>query len=134
MKEIENITFLFKSKQNNYKFGLPEENQTLLELIYISIARFVIFKLQLLCFLHHSSHFFAQYLSLYFSLHSSQIQNSFILFTIYSILALYLFINNEFKTTETELNAIAAAAIIGFNKKPKSGYKIPAAIGIAAVL
>jgi hypothetical protein len=33
-------------------------------------------------------------------------------------------------TTETELNAIAAPAIIGFNKKPLNGYKIPAAIGM----
>lgn len=33
-------------------------------------------------------------------------------------------------TTETELKAIAAPAIIGFNMNPQMGYKIPAAIGI----
>ena len=35
-----------------------------------------------------------------------------------------------FPTTETELKAIAAAAIIGFNKKPQQGYNIPAAKGM----
>lgn len=35
-----------------------------------------------------------------------------------------------FVTTDTELNAIAAPAIIGFNKNPLKGYKIPAATGI----
>ena len=33
-------------------------------------------------------------------------------------------------TTLTELNAIAAPAIIGFNKNPLKEYKIPAAKGI----
>ena len=35
-----------------------------------------------------------------------------------------------FDTTLTLLNAIAAPAIIGFNKKPVKGYNIPAATGI----
>jgi hypothetical protein len=39
-----------------------------------------------------------------------------------------------FKTTETELNAIAAPAIIGFSVKPINGYKTPAAIGIPMIL
>jgi hypothetical protein len=34
---------------------------------------------------------------------------------------LYRFISNEFETTDTELNAMAAAAIIGFSRKPKNG-------------
>ena len=33
-------------------------------------------------------------------------------------------------TTETELNAIAAPAIMGSNKNPLTGYNKPAAIGI----
>lgn len=36
--------------------------------------------------------------------------------------------------TETELKLIAAAAIIGDNKIPKTGYKTPAAIGIPNTL
>jgi len=36
--------------------------------------------------------------------------------------------------TETELNVIAALAIIGLSKTPKNGYKTPAAIGIPSVL
>ncbi len=35
-----------------------------------------------------------------------------------------------FDTTEIELRAIAAPAIIGFKRKPLIGYNIPAAIGI----
>jgi hypothetical protein len=31
--------------------------------------------------------------------------------------------------TDTELNVIAALAIMGLNTKPKNGYRIPAAIG-----
>ena len=50
------------------------------------------------------------------------------------LIPLYLLINKELLTTETELRAIAAAAIIGFNKNPKKGYNIPAAIGIPAQL
>jgi hypothetical protein len=42
--------------------------------------------------------------------------------------------SKEFETTLTELKAIEAAAIIGFNKIPKNGYNMPAAIGIAATL
>jgi hypothetical protein len=37
-------------------------------------------------------------------------------------------------TTLTELKAIAAPAIIGFNKKPLIGNKMPAAIGIPITL
>jgi hypothetical protein len=37
-------------------------------------------------------------------------------------------------TTETELKAIAAPAIIGFSSQPKMGNKMPAAIGIPAML
>lgn len=48
--------------------------------------------------------------------------------------ALYLFINSALPTTLTEEKAIAAAAIIGFNKKPKNGYKTPAAIGMPTAL
>ena len=33
-------------------------------------------------------------------------------------------------TTDTELNAIAAPANMGFNENPQKGYKRPAAIGI----
>jgi hypothetical protein len=32
-------------------------------------------------------------------------------------------------TTDNELKLIAAPAIIGFNRSPKTGYRIPAAIG-----
>ena len=37
-------------------------------------------------------------------------------------------------TTLTLLKAIAAPAIIGFNKNPVKGYKIPAAMGIPIML
>src|SRR5690625_4116401 len=51
-------------------------------------------------------------------------------------LLIYFFIFNLklFKTTLTELNAMAAPANIGFNKYPVKGYKIPAAIGIPMTL
>ena len=39
-----------------------------------------------------------------------------------------------FETTLTLLKAIAAPAIIGFNKKPVKGYKIPAAMGMPIML
>ena len=35
-----------------------------------------------------------------------------------------------FSTTDTELKAMAAPAIIGSSKKPVKGYRIPAAMGI----
>ncbi len=35
-----------------------------------------------------------------------------------------------FNTTETELNAIAALANIGFSNNPLTGKRIPAAIGM----
>ena len=41
---------------------------------------------------------------------------------------------NEFVITETELKLIAAAAIIGDNKIPKTGYKTPAATEIPNTL
>ena len=47
---------------------------------------------------------------------------------------LYFLINKELETTDIELNDIAAAAIIGLNKNPVNGYKIPAAIGIPNIL
>ena len=37
-------------------------------------------------------------------------------------------------TTETELSAIAAPAIMGLSKNPFTGYKIPAAKGIPIAL
>ena len=37
-------------------------------------------------------------------------------------------------TTETELNAMASAAIMGYSSQPKNGNKTPAASGISAVL
>jgi hypothetical protein len=55
---------------------------------------------------------------------------------------LYLFVYYSFNhfnrklllTTLTLLKAIAAPAIIGFNKNPVKGYKMPAAIGIPMTL
>jgi hypothetical protein len=40
---------------------------------------------------------------------------------------------SEFATTETELNAMAAPASIGFSKIPKNGYSARAATGIRIV-
>jgi hypothetical protein len=37
-------------------------------------------------------------------------------------------------TTDSELIAIAAAAMIGLSWRSKDGYRMPAAIGIPAVL
>ena len=46
-----------------------------------------------------------------------------------------MFLNlNEFAITETELKLIAAAAIIGDNKIPNTGYNTPAATGIPNTL
>ncbi len=39
-----------------------------------------------------------------------------------------------FEITETEDKLIAAAAIIGDSKRPKAGYRTPAAIGTPRVL
>ena len=51
------------------------------------------------------------------------------------ILYSFFFFNLRlFATTETELKAIAAPAIIGFNRKPVKGKSTPAAIGIARTL
>jgi hypothetical protein len=36
--------------------------------------------------------------------------------------------------TETELNVIAAAAIMGLSRIPKNGYRMPAAIGMPSEL
>ena len=41
---------------------------------------------------------------------------------------------NEFTITETELKLIAAAAIIGDNNSPKTGYNTPAATEIPNTL
>ncbi len=46
----------------------------------------------------------------------------------------HFFIVNEFVTTLTLLNAIAAPAITGLNRNPVIGYNKPAAIGIPRVL
>jgi len=51
--------------------------------------------------------------------------------TIYS---LKLFNRSEFKITETELKLIAAAATIGDNNIPKTGYSIPEATEIPKTL
>lgn len=40
----------------------------------------------------------------------------------------------EFPTTETELSAIAAAAMTGLNRMPNTGYRMPAATGTPAAL
>ena len=40
----------------------------------------------------------------------------------------------ELAITETELNAIAAAARMGLSKRPNIGYKTPAATGTPATL
>jgi len=45
---------------------------------------------------------------------------------------LYRFIISAFRTTLTDENAIAAAAMAGLSSQPKKGYKIPAAIGMPA--
>ena len=45
-----------------------------------------------------------------------------------------LFNLSAFQTTETELKAIAALAMIGLRSNPKNGYKMPAAIGTPKVL
>ena len=48
---------------------------------------------------------------------------------------IYFFLNNsEFVTTLTEENAIAAAAIAGFNRIPVKGNRTPAAMGIPTTL
>ena len=41
---------------------------------------------------------------------------------------------SAFDITDTELNVIAAAAIIGFNRMPNAGYSTPAASGIPSAL
>ena len=41
---------------------------------------------------------------------------------------------SAFAITETELNVIAALAIIGLNRSPKNGYKTPAAMGTPRTL
>jgi hypothetical protein len=47
---------------------------------------------------------------------------------------LYLFIDKAFKTTLTDENAMAAAAIEGFNNQPVNGNKTPAATGMPTML
>ena len=47
---------------------------------------------------------------------------------------LYLFIKRELLITDTELNAMAAPAIMGFKRNPVKGYRAPAAIGIPMAL
>ena len=41
---------------------------------------------------------------------------------------------SAFAMTETELNVMAALAIIGLNRTPKNGYRIPAATGTPTTL
>ena len=50
------------------------------------------------------------------------------------LFGLYLFINNELLTTESELKAIAAPAIMGFSSQPVKGNNTPAATGIPTEL
>ena len=47
---------------------------------------------------------------------------------------LSLFSLNALKTTDTELRLMAAAAIIGLSKIPKTGYRTPAATGTPRAL
>ena len=49
-------------------------------------------------------------------------------------LGLNLLIKSELVTTDTELKAMAAPAMMGFKRKPVNGYKIPAAMGIPSEL
>ena len=46
----------------------------------------------------------------------------------------FLFNLSAFQTTETELKALAALAMIGLKRSPKKGYKMPAAIGMPKTL
>ena len=50
------------------------------------------------------------------------------------IFSLFLRSLRELETTDTELKAMAAEAIIGLSRIPKKGYRMPAAIGIPRVL
>ena len=52
----------------------------------------------------------------------------------YLICYLINFNRKLFNTTETELNAIAALANIGFSNNPFTGYKTPAAKGMPIML
>ena len=54
--------------------------------------------------------------------------------SIYLCDGLNLFNLKALVRTDTELNAIAAAAIIGFNRGPPKIYSKPAAMGMPAVL
>jgi hypothetical protein len=56
------------------------------------------------------------------------------LYTLFNAKAFKLFNLKEFINMDTELKAMAPAAIIGFNLGPPNRYNIPAAIGIPAVL
>lgn len=49
-------------------------------------------------------------------------------------LNVFAFSRRLFVTTDTELKAMAAAANIGFSRKPVKGYSTPAAIGIPVTL
>ena len=44
------------------------------------------------------------------------------------------FSSSEFDTTDTELNAMAAAAMIGFRLMPNQGMRMPAAMGMPITL
>ena len=50
------------------------------------------------------------------------------------ILRLYLRMRSELVTTDTELKAIAAPAIMGLKRNPVNGYRTPAAMGMPSVL
>ncbi len=50
------------------------------------------------------------------------------------ILARNLLSRRDLLTTETELMAMAAEAIMGLRRRPQNGYRTPAAIGIPRTL
>ena len=47
---------------------------------------------------------------------------------------LFALSSKEFVTTLTELNAMAAPAMIGLSSHPVNGYNTPAAIGMPSIL
>ena len=55
-------------------------------------------------------------------------------FLLNSYFAFHVLISRLFETTLTDENAIAAPAIMGFNRNPVRGYNKPAAIGMPAAL
>lgn len=60
--------------------------------------------------------------------------NYLIILILLPFLGFHRFISKELLTTDTELKAIAAPAIMGLRSHPVIGYNTPAAIGIPALL